>query len=254
MAYPARNTLNNRPPKNNLSAGIILIIIGILFLLNRIPQTAALFPQWLFTWPSILIILGLFIGVKSGFRNFVWLILILIGTYALLYHNQFISLNLKPFLLPIGLILIGIAVMTKRSKACNQYRHRHHRYRHFNTPAEPVNNTDDYININSMFGNIERSVFSKDFKGGQINVLFGGTELNFSQADFEGVATLELSILFGGGEIIIPANWEVKNEISVIFGGTEDKRSSPPHQANEAPKTLILKGSVVFGGIEIKSY
>lgn len=65
--------------------------------------------------------------------------------------------------------------------------------------------------------------------------------------------TMEITTIFGGTKLIIPSNWEIKSEAVMIFGGIEDKRrmqtiTGPPE------KTLILKGTVLFGGIEIKSY
>jgi hypothetical protein len=66
-------------------------------------------------------------------------------------------------------------------------------------------------------------------------------------------ATIEVTTIFGGTKLIIPSNWEIKSEAVMIFGGIEDKRrmqtiTGPPE------KTLLLKGTVLFGGIEIKSY
>ena len=55
-------------------------------------------------------------------------------------------------------------------------------------------------------------------------------------------------------KLIVPANWEIQTtEIDTVFGGIEDKR---PQQAvgTNPDKVLILKGSVVFGGIDIRSY
>jgi hypothetical protein len=62
-----------------------------------------------------------------------------------------------------------------------------------------------------------------------------------------------MTTIFGGAEIIIPANWQVKSEIVSIFGGMEDNRYQ--RISDDGPeKVLILKGTCVFGGVEIKSY
>ena len=86
-----------------------------------------------------------------------------------------------------------------------------------------------------------------------ISSVFGGAQINFAQADFEGTAIIDGSIIFGGVDIIIPSNWNLKNEMSVVFGGIEDRRTVTPN-VSEAGKTLILKGNIMFGGMEIKSY
>jgi predicted membrane protein len=247
-----------RHNRNDKTGGIILIIIGILFLLNKIPQTAGWFPTWFFTWPVLLIGIGLVTALKSRFRNPGWVVLCCVGTYFLLLENNLVSLNLKPYILPVGIILLGIFITIKRNRNCNnsrgKFRHWHHRdIKHpFDEPVN-VDTSENVLNVNSTFGNIERNVFSKDFKGGNISCVFGGAQINFAQADFTGIATIDISLIFGGADIIIPSNWNVKNEISVVFGGIEDRRTVSQN-VSESGKTLILKGNIMFGGMEIKSY
>jgi len=249
-----------RPEHNHKLGGLVLIIAGILVLLNKIPQTSVWFPGWFFTWPMLMIGIGLFIGIKSKFTNIAWLVLMLIGGYFLLAEQHWITLNLRPFALPLGLILLGIFVILKKNHRISDRRFRRFGHRHIPPHCRPgvfdnsdKNTSEDTISINSTFGNIEKNVFSKDFKGGNISSYFGGAQINFIQADFQGTAVVDVSVMFGGVDIIIPSNWNLKNEIGVIFGGIEDRRVVAPN-ALESTKTLILRGSVTFGGIEIKSY
>ena len=89
--------------------------------------------------------------------------------------------------------------------------------------------------------------------GGDITNIFGGTEINLTQADIQGVATIDVTTIFGGAELIVPSHWSVKSEIVTIFGGVEDKRTVAT--ITETPeKALVLKGTIIFGGIEIKSF
>lgn len=94
---------------------------------------------------------------------------------------------------------------------------------------------------------------NKNFKGGEATSVFGGTELNLMQADINGHVVFELTQIFGGAKLILPAHWEIKSEIVNIFGGVEDKR---PVQSvtNDPNKVIVLKGTSIFGGIEIRSY
>lgn len=244
---------------NDKTGGIVLIIIGLLFLLYRIPQTSVFFPTWFFTWPVLLIGIGLITAIKSRFRNPGWLIMTVIGLYFLLEENYAIGLNLKPFIIPIGLILLGIFITLKK----RNNRRCHNRWQERFRPWEQedikkaldntADSTDDILNVSSIFGSVERNIFSKNFKGGTISSVFGGAQINFAQADFEGTAIIDVSIIFGGVDIIIPSNWNVKNEMSVVFGGIEDRRTVSP-AVSSSDKTLILKGDVIFGGMEIKSY
>ena len=112
---------------------------------------------------------------------------------------------------------------------------------------------EDFVDSTSIFGGAKKNIISKNFKGGDLVNIFGGTDLDLTQADFAGKATIELTTIFGGTKLIVPSNWSIKSEAVIIFGGLEDKRKMPA--ISETPdKVLILKGTVIFGGIEIKSY
>ncbi len=79
-----------------------------------------------------------------------------------------------------------------------------------------------------------------------------GTELNLLQADMQHPTVLEIHNIFGGTKLIVPSNWEIKNEMSVIFGGVEDKRN--PNTTHSQDKIMVLKGTCLFGGVEVSSY
>lgn len=245
---------------NNRNAGIVIILIGIIILLNKIPFTAGFFPFWFFSWPMLLVGIGIFSGVRSGFRGPSWIIVTLLGCYFLLHYNNFISVNLKPYLFPIGVIVAGIFMLTNRKNNMHCKTKAQNRLNaETSTDYETGQTTydakgEDIINTNALFGSIERTVFSKDFKRGNVSSVFAGVQLNFVQADIKETAFLDITVAFGGLEIIVPANWVVKSEIPAIFGGVEDKRRFVPNNESTYEKTLILRGTVIFGGIEIKSY
>lgn len=264
------NKFKGQYEQNRRLGGLVIVLVGLLILLRTIPATSNLFPNWLFTWPMILITVGLFTGIKHRFKHPSWIILIVIGSFFLITDNNILAINLRPYFVPIVIILAGIFVIFKRNRNCNNerhmrramhFRHKMERFHQFKqgpfenkfAEAQSMDANEDIINVSSTFGNVERNIFSKNFKGGTISCLFGGTQLNFAQADIQNTAILDISVMFGGGEIIIPSNWNVKNELSVILGGIEDKRKVITN-INESGKTLILKGSVMLGGFEIKSY
>jgi predicted membrane protein len=128
-------------------------------------------------------------------------------------------------------------------------------------PVQEANNQDntsqsshlgDRIDSTSIFGGIKKNVVSKNFQGGDILNFFGGTEINLLQADIHGIAKIHVVQVFGGTKIIVPANWTVHSEMMAIVGGIEDKR--PPQLLANPDKILIIQGTSVFAGIEIKSY
>ena len=108
------------------------------------------------------------------------------------------------------------------------------------------------LDITSIFGGVKKSVLSKQFNGGDVVCFFGGAEINLTNADFVSPIEIDVVNVFGGTKLILPANWEIRSEITAIFGGVDDKRRQAPNTVSE--KTIILKGTNLFGGVEIISY
>lgn len=235
--------------------GGFLLLIGVAALIRiSVPDLHPL----LFSWQSFLIALGIFIGARHGFKGGAWLILILVGT-AFLLRDLYPDLAIRRYIWPSLFILLGAFLI---------FRPRRSSFSGSSDSAGKPSGSgggatildedeswsqDDFIDTTSIFGGAKKNILSKDFKGGDIVNIFGGTELNLSQADIHGTVVLELTTIFGGTKLVVPANWEVKSEAVTIFGGLEDKRNIPT-LSEKSGKVLLLKGTVIFGGIDIKSY
>ena len=130
---------------------------------------------------------------------------------------------------------------------------------HSNPPAGTGNDTqsqssssENYFDSTAIFGGTKKVILSKNFEGGDITCIFGGCEIDFTQADIQKPAVVDITFMFGGGKIIVPANWQVRTDMTPIFGSVEDKRQQPI--TNNPDKVLIIKGTCIFGGLEIKNY
>ena len=106
----------------------------------------------------------------------------------------------------------------------------------------------------TIFGENRKQILSKDFKGGESVCVFGGVEINLTQADINGRIPLELVQVFGGTKLIVPPHWKIDTEEVVsVFGGLNDKRQVQ-NAVTDQTKVLVLKGTTFFGGIDIKSF
>jgi predicted membrane protein len=122
-----------------------------------------------------------------------------------------------------------------------------------NAQATTINsNVLDYLNTTAIFGEVKKTIISKDFKGGKINNLFGETTLDFTHADLSGIAMLDISQAFGEINITVPMNWRVETDISQFFASTEDKRQDVTLIKN-SDKILVLTGTSAFAAINIIS-
>lgn len=274
---------SNRKRSGSVLAGLLLLGIGAVLLMK---EFGIFFPDWLFTWPMILIAVGLLVGAGNAFRDPGWVIITGVGAVFLL-DQIWPKIPIHHFIWPVVIIAIGFIIII----APRRHRLWHNRYDQWknddrwkryeemqNNPNQPWQHTQDPLNpltteaqtpprtendndrgraenwleTVSIFGNVKKLVYSKNFKGGDIVCIFGGTEINLTQADFKGNITIEMVQIFGGAKLIIPPHWQVRSEMVAVFGGIEDKRA--PQNSYDEDKVVILNGTTFFGGIEIKSY
>jgi len=265
----------NRTPKNKVLAGAILLAVGGVLLIKQF--NFFFFPGWLFSWPLGLIVLGLYFGAKHNFRKPVWFILVIIGLLNFL-DDIFPSFDWGDIVFPIMLISFGIwIIMRKRNQPAipnSDYWDKKYKANPYtgekplanfdtidadaNATEQPIGSMppptqDDYLNATAVFGGVNKTILSKNFMGGDITNIFGGTELDFTQADIHGRVTIDITQMFGGTKIIVPANWHVVPDLAAVFAGVDDKRIKNA-QVSNTDKVLVLKGVSVFAGIDIRSY
>lgn len=238
--------------KGRIFAGLILLIAGGALLLRNLDLV--LLPWWLFTWPMILIAVGLISGVKHGFRGGFWLVFMLLGV-LFLFNEIDPTLHLKRFIAPIAIIAVGLTFLLRPKKRRRHPGHgsSYHGDYNYNYAGSEGELANDYIDITSVFGGVKKNVLSKNFRGGELVNFMGGSEINLTQADFNGRIVIDATNIFGGTKLIVPSSWDVQSEVTAIFGGVDDKRQLAGMNADNK-KVLVLDGLCLFGGIEIRSY
>ena len=260
---------DNRNVKNRDGArvvgGLILVGVGVALFIRNMGYIDL--PYWLFTWPMILILAGIYSGFKHNFSNTGWIIMIAVGGFFLV--DDFMpNIKLEPAFWPLVIVGFGILFIIRPRK-----KYWPHDWRKggkddwgepvtpglksYDHPAEdnPINSDkSDYLRIDSVFSGVNRTILSKNFQGGRISCVFGGAEVDMMQADFTGKVIIKMDVVFGGLKLRVPANWNVLSEIDGAFHSVDDKRRNNQGMPSDPNKVLILKGSCVFGGIDIKSY
>jgi hypothetical protein len=222
-----------------LWSGLIVIAVGLLVLAEALNIEM---PEWLFSWKTLLIGIGLYVGARQSFKPGGWMIAVAVGS-VFIADEYMDELYLKPFLVPAIIIGIGLYIIFKPKKKDE--------LTSIPTAFGNTHETGDLDSV-SVFGS-SKSVISKDFKGGEMVTIFGGSELNMMQADINGIVTVEVVQIFGGTKLVVPSHWRIKtSEVVSVFGGIDDKR--PINSAFDDTKILNLKGVSIFGGIDIRSY
>ncbi|MEO7212888.1 LiaF domain-containing protein [Mucilaginibacter sp.] len=273
--------IDQQPNKANgkVMAGGILLLVGAFLLLKQL--NLFFIPDHIDLWPLWLVFSGLWIGSRSNFQKSNWVVITALGVIFLLTSNID---NAEGFVWPVALIGFGFWIILRKKKTGDTLGDADYWDKKYKTgvadtdkpladfgdttyssatgvPPTDSNTTgtppplshDDILDATAIFGGVNKSIFSKSFRGGDITNIFGGTELDFTHADINGRAIIDLTQVFGGTKIIVPSNWQVIVDTSAIFAGTDDKRMKSI-QAAKSDKVLIIKGVSIFAGLEIRSY
>jgi hypothetical protein len=246
----------HRRPECNLWFGVFILAAGFLWLLDS--MGVFFLPHWVFTWKFLLIGIGFLIGLSRRFRGAGWLVPVIVGGVFLLEDIPSIEFDVRQYAFPVVIIAIGFLItykaITSRGRQGDASKDHARVKTSFDMGTEdPVAqvSSDDVIDIRNQFASVKRKIISKNFKGGKISSSFGNVELDLSQADIDGIVTIHIDQTFSGLELVIPANWDVKPEVSITLAGIEENRNSVVPSPN---KVLVLTGSCTLSGIEIKSY
>ena len=92
--------------------GAIILVIGTFLLADQLNWF--FIPDWIFSWPMILVLIGLYSGVKHNFNNLNWVIWMGIGV-AFLIDDALPGLMLSNFIWPAGLIMLGFYIIMRKS-------------------------------------------------------------------------------------------------------------------------------------------
>ncbi len=258
---------NPGPRKNRTLGGLILMGIGIAFLIRTV--NFFFIPYWLFSFPMLLIVIGLYFGAKHNFRNGIWIIFLIWGGLQLL-DDIFPFHRFSDAIFPLIIIAIGMRMIMNRNRRFDKDYWKHSLAWRINvntgrtgdpvgdpnTPdPTPLNNGfygDDHLDATSIFSGVKKKILSKDFKGGEITNFFGGCDVDFTSADINGRVMIDVTQVFGGIKLIVPPHWHVTSDMVNLFAGFDDKRLQKSDYGSD--KILVLKGTSIFAGVEIRSY
>jgi hypothetical protein len=252
--------------QSGVVTAIVIVIVGIALLLHQLGMLPHDFMPHI--WPAVFILAGILAvvnatsssrtglmygvvrGSKTGEKKVLTkdpaanvlfgVALVAIGVVMELNARGITHVGWEVFW-PLAIIGVGASMLWRHARPATDHQD--------DTPSKQYP-----FDLNFVFSGTDRQVYDKDFKGGRINAVFGGFKLDLVHADIRGeAAVLEVNAVFGGGEIRIPDTWAVEIQGSSVFGAMEDKTRRYQPDPSQPPKTLIVKGAVVFGGVVVKN-
>lgn len=219
--------------------GLVLVALGVILGGNALGwfDINIFFKGW---WTLFIIVpctIGLIANPKEWLGH---LIGIIVGVSLLLACLDVISFgNLWKLLLPSIVILIGLSLIFR-----NLFSHK------FDKITEKLNEKFDKDDESgAVFGGANINMAGKEFKGKNINAVFGGLKLDLREAKIKEDVIINATAVFGGIDIYVPEGIIVETKSNSFFGGVSNKVKVAPK--GKAP-TVYVNGMALFGGIEVK--
>jgi len=244
------NYMQENPHRNSnrVVIGIVLVIAGFFLAIRNFGFLPDFMYNIIFSWQMLLIIIGLVMTLGSSKKTAGYILMAVGGFFIipLAFSATFPQYNL---FWPAIFIVIGIIFIFTTGS-------RHGRLHGVHGPFSGTSqSTEDYIDYLNIFSGGERQVISDNFKGGKVTSVFGGNEIDLTKAKLApGRSEIEIACVFGGTTLIVPDDWTVIIDVVPVLGGFTDSRKLSPGRTVDPLKQLVIKGAVVFGGGEIKSY
>jgi len=220
--------------------GLLVVALGVLFLAENLGYAEA--ERWLDVfWPVALATIGLAILLRPrpGGRawGFVWLAA---AAVVLADQRGWLEVGFWDLFFPLALVLIGGRIVW-RAVIGQRRGSRPHRFEA----------GEDTVRSFALLSGNEVRVTSSSFRGGELGAVMGGVKVDLAQAGLaEEGAEIDVLAMWGGIEIVVPETWSVESRVVPLLGAYEDKTRP---RSVEGGRRLVVTGTVVMGGIEVKN-
>ena len=221
----------------NVLWGIVLVIIGVIIGLNTmgITDIDIFFDGW---W-TLFIIVPCFIGLFTNKDKTGNIIGLLVGVILLLGMQNIIDFSLIwKLLLPSIIVIIGLSLIFK-----NTFNSK------INSEIKKLNNKNTKDNEYCATFSGQRIDFpNEEFKGATLNSVFGSITCDLRETKIKEDVVINASSVFGGIDIIVPDDVNIKVKSNSIFGGVDNKKKN----SEDKKHTIYVNASCLFGGVDIK--
>lgn len=224
---------------SNVIWGILLVVVGVIFGLNALEITNInlFFDGW---W-TLFIIIPCFIDLFKEKDKTGNLIGIGIGVFLLLSCQDIISFDmLMKLMFPAILVVIGLSLIFKdtiNGKVKKKVK------------ELSKNSKNEYC---ATFGGQDLMFNGEKFEDSSLTAVFGGVKCDLCDAILNDETLIEVSAIFGGVDIIVPEDVNVKITSMPLFGGVSDKRKKSKKDGKDAKKTIYINATCMFGGVDVK--
>ena len=215
--------------------GIVLVTLGILWTLDNLGLANA--DEFLRWWPALVIGYGVMrvTGLDGTRRQVSGILFVLAGGWMLARSLGYVHVSIFR-LWPAWLIVIGGSLVWRSLRGPGM--------------SHDASDGHSYPRPFAFMGGNVRTIESQSLVGLEATAVMGGVEADMRGARARGNEVVaEVFAWWGGIELIVPEDWRVVSEVMPIMGGVEDKT----RLAEGGTTTLIVRGLVIMGGLEIQN-
>lgn len=205
-----------------LGAGLLLNALEIISIGNFIADY----------WPLGIIAAGVLVFINNWRSWLVSAFLVALGALYQLRELEVVDVQPWSVIWPLILIFVGLSIVFSRS---------------YNGKRVTKAERDD---VTAIMAGVEVKNHSKSFKQSNATAIMGGAVIDLRGADFDKNALVEVFSFWGGVEVIVPDNVIVRNQVSNIMAGTEDKTKQ---NTDKNSPVLTVAGTVIMAGVSIRN-
>lgn len=213
--------------------GVILIACGVIYALSAfgIADINISLDGWWTLFIIVPCLNGLFTS-KDKLGNFIGLS---VGVLLLLAAQDVFEFDMIwKIIVPVIIIMLGVKLIMKSI-----------------SPQKKSENTEkERKKCMAAFNSQTFDYADEEITVAKIGAVFGGAKCNLTNAGIKEGSQLDILCIFGGADILVPENVNVKINTFCLFGGISDKRVIKP--TDKSAVTLVINGFCIFGGADIK--
>lgn len=221
----------NRQTLSRNITGIIIFSAGAALLLNalHVISVSSIVNDY---WPLGIVLSGVLVLINSWRSWPVAAFLVALGSLYQLREMGTIDVEPLAMVWPLILIFVGISIVFGRSYTGKRV------------------SKSDRDDVSAILSGANVNNHSKSFKQSNATAIMGGARLDLREAEFDKDALVDVFAFWGGVEIIVPEHVVIRNQVSNIMAGTEDKT----HQKTDKNSpVLTIAGTVIMSGVSIRN-
>lgn len=222
--------------------GITIISLGVIFGGNAIGlfNIDIFFNGW---WTLFIIVPGV-VSLFTDKDKLSSLVIIGIGVILLLAAQDVFSYDIAwKVILAVVLIAIGLGIVFRSIFHTNNDKE-------IGKKIEDLENGKIMDSQTAIFSGNGRTYNKEFFQGSNIIAIFGGVDLDLRNAKFEKDTVIKAFCAFGGIDITIPEDVQIKVRSGFIFGGIDDERKDVTAKGKH---TIYIDAAGAFGGVTVSS-